>query len=82
MYGSKWPFLLILFVCGPRVVVIKLLGQVVLWVELLGVSTRHPGFGASHLFSTLDKNQLALADSTKGQNICRESSTRVPTHGG
>ena len=34
MYGSKWPFLLILFVCGPGVVVVKLLGQVVFWVEL------------------------------------------------
>ena len=35
MYGSKWPFLLILFICGPGVVVVKLLGQVVFWVELL-----------------------------------------------
>ena len=35
MYGPKWPFLLILFVCGPGVVVVKLLGQVVFWVELL-----------------------------------------------
>ena len=34
MYGLKWPFLLVLFVCGPGVVVVKLLGQVVFWVEL------------------------------------------------
>ena len=34
MYGPKWPFSLILFVCGPEVVVVKLLGQVVFWVEL------------------------------------------------
>ena len=34
MYGPKWPFLLILFVCRPEVVVVKLLGQVVFWVEL------------------------------------------------
>ena len=29
MYGPKWPFVLILFVCGPEVVVVKLLEQVV-----------------------------------------------------
>ena len=42
MYGPKWPFLLILFVCGLGVVVVKLLGPVVFWVELpvQGVSAR------------------------------------------
>ena len=34
MYRPKWPFLLILFVCGPGVVVVKLLGHVMFWVEL------------------------------------------------
>ena len=34
MYGPKLPFLLILFVCGPGVVVVKLLGHVVFWVDL------------------------------------------------
>ena len=34
MYGPKWPFLLILFVCGPGVVVVKVLGQVVFLVKL------------------------------------------------
>ena len=30
-----WPFLLILIVYGPDVVVVKILGQVVSWVELI-----------------------------------------------
>ena len=28
MQGPKWPFLLILFICGPCVVIVNLLGQV------------------------------------------------------
>ena len=28
MQGPKWPFLLILFICGPYVVICRLLGQV------------------------------------------------------
>ena len=34
MYGPKWPFLLILFVCGPGVVIVNCLGQIIFWVEL------------------------------------------------
>ena len=34
MHGPKWPILLILIVYGPDVVIVKCLGQVVLWVEL------------------------------------------------
>ena len=34
MHGPKWPFLLILIVYGPDVVIVNCLGQVVLWVEL------------------------------------------------
>ena len=34
MHGLNWPFLLILIVYGPGVVVVNCLGQVVFWVEL------------------------------------------------
>ena len=34
MHGPKWPFLLILIVYGPCVVIVNLLGQVCIWVEL------------------------------------------------
>ena len=34
MKGPKWPFLLILIVYEPDVVIILLLGQVCTWVEL------------------------------------------------
>ena len=44
MYGPKWPFLFILFVCGPEVVVVKLLGHVVSWVELPVQRRRYPIF--------------------------------------
>ena len=34
MHGTKLPFLLILIVYGPDVVIVNCLGQVALWVEL------------------------------------------------